>query len=253
MIADTYIICVCVCVITSTMSFHHIFRSSQHPVLREWKRQLPMIRPCYALSQTSTKPILDLMREHRIPMLCGTSNQVSAVNDYTLTIENTRVGQNEYIARKLRDMINHNQRYKLPVSSVSSVSSSSSLVWVYTKISQDGIENTRKMFEHIWTHKYILKGLVFDIHQFSHSIRGSIPPSKYSYKIALDYVTRNIVRPFESEYSIPTPCIMMDGRHHITRIEHLEELKMYIEPVISSLNRTELQLIVGDLFDLYQK
>jgi hypothetical protein len=177
------------------------------------------------------------MREHRIPMLCETPGQVKAVNDYMLTIENTCFGGNEYIAREIHD---HPVVVSAPL-------------WIYTKISHDGIEHTRKMFEHIWAHKYILKGLVFDINNFSNSSRGSIPPSKYSYKVALDYIFRNMVRPFEKEYGIQTPCIMMDGRHHITQIDHLEELKTYIEPVIVKSNQTQFQLIVGDIFDHHEK
>lgn len=76
-----------------------------------------------------------------------------------------------------------------------------------------------------------------------------MPPSIYSYKIALDYLVRNIVRPFECEYGISTPCIMMDGRGHITRIEHLEELRVSIEPLNSLSKETDFKLIVDDLFD----
>lgn len=222
---------------STSMSFHRIFRSSPHPVLRMWKQQLPMVQPCYSLSKSSTEQTIAIMREHRIPMLCETPGQVNAVNDYMLTIENTRFGGNEYIAREIQD---HSVVVSVPL-------------WIYTKISHDGITHTRKMFEHIWAHKYILKGIVFDIDNFSNSSRGSIPPSKYSYKVALDYIFRNMVRPFEKEYGIQTPCIMMDGRRHITHIDHLEELKTHIEPVVVKSNHTKFQLIVGDIFDHHEK
>jgi hypothetical protein len=225
-------------VFSTSMSIHKIFRSSQNHVLREWKRQLPTIRPCYALSNRSTQQTISLMREYRIPMLCETLGQVSAVNEYTLTIENTRFGENEYIARKLSDM---------------PTIESAAPLWIYTKISADGIENSRRMFEHIWAHKNILRGFVFNIDNFTDSARGSIPPSIYSYKVAIDYMVRNMTRPFESGYGIQTPCIMLDGRRVITRIKHLEELKMNIEPVISSSKDTEFQLIVDDLFDHNEK
>lgn len=225
-------------VFSTSMSIHNIFRSSQNPVLREWKRQLPTIRPCYALSYRSTQHTISLMREYRIPMLCKTPGQVSAVNDYTLTIENTHFGGNEYIARKLSDM---------------PTIESSTPLWIYTKISADGIDNSRRMFEHIWSHKNILRGLVFDIDNFSNSLRGSIPPSIYSYKVAINYIVRNMMRPFESEYGIYTPCIMIDGRRRITHIEHLEQLKMILEPVISISKQIDLQLIVDDLFNRHDK
>lgn len=229
---------------TTSMSFHHIFRSSHNPVLREWKRQLPTIRPCYALSNRSTQQTISLMRDYRIPMLCATPGQVSAVNEYTLTIENTRFGGNEYIARELCDI--------LPVIESAAVAAATPL-WVYTKISNDGIENSRRMFEHIWAYKNILKGLVFDIDNFTDSVRGTIPPSMYSYKVALDYILRNITRPFESEYGIQTRCIMIDGRRRITRIEHLEELKTHLIQITKVSNSIEFQLIVDDLFDRRDK
>ena len=221
-------------VFSTSMSIHNIFRSSQNPVLREWKRHLPTIRPCYALSHRSTQQTISLMRDYRIPMLCETPDQVSAVNEYSLTIENTRFGGNEYIARKLSDM---------------PTIESSTPLWIYTKVSNDGIENSRRMFEHIWSHKNILRGIVFNIDNFSNSLRGSIPPSIYSYTVAIKYIVRNMTCPFESDYGIQTPCIMIDGRHRITRIEHLEQLKMNIEPVLSTSKQIELQLIVDELFD----
>jgi hypothetical protein len=178
------------------------------------------------------------MREYRVPMLCETPGQVSAVNEHTLTIENTRFGKNEYITRDLCDM---------------PLLESLTPLWVYTKISHDGVENSRRMFEHIWSHKFILKGIVFDIDNFTDSARGSIPPSNYSYKVALEYIFRNIVRPFQTDYGIPTPCIMMDGRRFITRIEHLEELKTHIDPVLSVSKQSEFNLIVDDLFDRHDK
>ena len=246
-------------VYSASMSFHRIFSSLQQQphsdVLRHWRRHLPLIRPCYAVSNASTHQTISFMRDQRIPMLCETVGHANAVNEYTLTIENTRLNGNgvgvgnEYIARKERDMLS------------SRAFASSTPIWVYTKISHDGIENSRKMFEHIWAHKQILKGIVFDIHNFTSSVRGSIPPSIYNYKIAIDYVFRNIVRPFEHEYGITTPCIMMDGRRHITHIDHLEQLKTHIAPFLSSslssssssstVNTTEFQLIIDDLFDKY--
>lgn len=220
------------------MLLHKIFRSSHNLVLQEWKQQLPTVRPCYALSHRSTHQIISLMREYRVPMLCATPGQVSAVNEYTLTIENTRFGKNEYIVRKLCDMPDIK---------------SATPLWVYTKISADGIENSRRMFEHIWAYKFILKGIVFDIDNFTDKVRGTIPPSIYSYKVALDYMLRNMTDPFQNEFGIQTPCIMIDGRRRITRIEHLEELKTNIEPIISTSKQMEFQLIVDDLFDQHDK
>ena len=129
-------------------------------------------------------------------------------------------------------------------------------LWIHTTISHDGIMQTREMFEYIWAHKYILKGIVFDVRNFSDT-KGVIQPSMYSYKIAIDYLFRNIIHPLEKEYGIHTPSIMIDGREHITRIEHLNELRYYAFDCATTTvqkfkkNKMDLQLIVGSLIDSY--
>lgn len=215
---------------------NRITPGSVHSLLREWKRVLPYIQPCYAISNSSTEHTIRGMREHRIPMLCKTPAQVRAVNDYTLTIEASRFGNNEYITRgRLFESATATATPSIPL-------------WVYTKISHEGIEETRKVFEEIWAHKHICKGIVFDIHNFADTARNCILPSLYSYKIGMDYVVRNIARPFEKEYGIYTPYIMMDGRENITRPEHLYELN---EIVNEPMNRDKrgLLMIVDALFD----
>jgi hypothetical protein len=219
--------------------------SSVQSLLREWKKVLPHIQPCYSISASSTKQTIALMRNYRIPMLCETPAQVQAVNDYTLTIEASRFGNNEYITRGRPTAASSSASS----SSSASVSYSSTLpLWVYTKISHDGVVEAQKVFEEIWARKHILKGIVFDIHNFSDTTRNSITPSLYSYKIAMDYLTRNIVGPFEKEYGIYTPCIMMDGRDTITRSEHLHELKDIIQQPAAA-DKRKLILIVDELFD----
>jgi len=226
--------------------------SSVQSLLREWKRVLPHIQPCYAVSASSTKQTISLMRNYRIPMLCETPAQVQAVNDYTLTIEASRFGNNEYITRgRPTATATATATSSAATSSATSsaVSYSSTLpLWVYTKISHDGVAQAQKVFEEIWEHKQILKGIMFDIRNFSDTTRNSITPSLYSYKIAMDYVIRNIAHPFEKEYGIYTPCIMMDGRDTITRSEHLHELKDIIRQP-AAVNKRELMLIVDELFD----
>jgi len=219
--------------------------SSVQSLLREWKKVLPHIQPCYSISASSTKQTIALMRNYRIPMLCETPAQVQAVNDYTLTIEASRFGNNEYITRGRPTASSSSSSS----SSAATVSYSSTLpLWVYTKISHDGVVEAQKVFEEIWAHKHILKGIVFGIRNFSDTTRNSITPSLYSYKIAMDYLTRNIVNPFEKEYGIYTPCIMMDGRDTITRSEHLHELKDIIRQP-QPADKRELYLIVDELFD----
>ena len=246
-----------------SFSFHHLYRTPLNNVIREWKNILPYIQPCYAVSSSSSNQTISLLREHRIPMICETVGQVSAVNDYALTIEGRRFGTNEFISRKLKELHVLSRRSNGDGTSLQSATVSSPL-WVYTKISHDGIEHSRQMFEHIWAHKYILKGIVFDIHNFADTRRGSLQPSIYSYKVALDYLFRNIVEPFQREYGIRIPSIMMDGRNHITRTEQLHELNTHMQTFANldhhhSQERLlhskspEMRLIVDQLFDFCHK
>jgi hypothetical protein len=103
------------------------------------------------------------------------------------------------------------------------------------------------MFEYIWAHKYIVNGIVFNVNNFSNPL-SYIPPSMYSYKIALDYLFRNIIDPFEKEYGIPTPAIMMDARDHITQMSQLEELHSHIRDCRRE-KQPAMRLILGSLID----
>ena len=236
-------------VYSSSVSFHRLFNAVNitQPIFREWKTQLPFIKPCYSVSDASSRSIMSVMRENRIPMLCANPRQVSFVDDYSLVIEEKRFGSNEYIARNMKDLVDAAQM-------ASPRDPTSPPLWIHTTISHDGIMQTREMFEYIWAHKYILKGIVFDVRNFSDK-NSSVQPSMYSYKIAIDYLFRNIINPFEKEYGIHTPSIMIDGRYHITRIDHLSELRYYAFDCATTTvqkckkNKMDLHLIVGSLID----
>lgn len=229
---------------STSVSLHSLFNAVNitQPIFREWKKQLPFIQPCYLVSDASTRAIISIMRENRIQMICANPRQVSFVDDYSLVIENNRFGTNEYIARNMNDLVGGQ--------AASPRAPASPPLWIHTTISNDGIIQTREMFEYIWAHKYILKGIVFDVRNFSDK-NSSLQPSMYSYKIAIDYLFRNIIHPFEKEYGIHTSSIMIDGRDHITRIDHLNELRYYAFGATTECkkNRMDLRLIVGSLID----
>lgn len=217
-------------------------------VFKEWSKHLPYVRPCYSVSPASTPELISLLRNHNISMVCHNPREVKLVNHARLTIMNEkRFGQHECIVRKMKTLQPPN---------TSAYSLSSVPVWVHTTISNDGIDHTRKMFEHIWANKYILNGIVFDIANFTHPTQ-SIPPSIYSYKVGMDYVFRNIIHPFKKEYGISTPAIMIDGRHHISDIQHLFELNEYAlsrsthlwEKTSVFYSRPKLHLLVDRLLD----
>ena len=223
----------------SRSSFHQAFRLSRVKQLLSYdlKHRLPNIQPCYAFSPASSPAIVSLLRDHRIPMICHNAREVSLVGDDSLVISGRRfVGQsNECIVRSVGELT---PRAPAPPP----------LLWVYTTISHDGIYNTREMFEYIWAHKYIVNGLVFDVNNFSNPL-SYIPPTMYSYKIALNYLFRNIVHPFEKEYGIPIPSIMIDGRNHITQMSHLDEFHSHIRDYQRDHHRTTMRLILGPLID----
>ena len=224
---------------STSISFHRsasVYRRLSN-LFRELDQQLPHVRPCYAVSSYSSPAVVSFLREHQIPMICHNPRQVSLVGDNSLVITGRRFGpSNECIVRSV-DEIAHPARALPPL-------------WVHTPISHDGINNTREMFEYIWAHKCLFNGIVFNVNNFSNP-STYIPPTMYSYKIALDYLFRNIIHPFEKEYGIPTPAIMMDARDHITQMRHIHDLSSIIVGIRKPLtnHRPELRLILGSLID----
>ena len=232
---------------SSSLSFHRLYNAvnTAQPIIREWKKCVPFLKPCYSVSNASSRETISILRENRVPMICDNPRQVSFVNDYSLVIEENRFGTNEYIARNMKDL----------GAAGSPRAPATPPLWIHTTISSDGIDLTREMFEYIWAHKLILNGIVFNTRNFADK-NAAIPPSMYSYKIAFDYLFRNMITPFKKEYGIHTPCIMIDGRNHITRLEHLRELRYsaFDSEMSSTLkickeHGIELRLIVDSLLD----
>jgi len=218
---------------STSSSFYRLASTS---ILSNMSEQLPHIRPCYAVSSASSLDLISFLRQRRIPMICDNVRQATLVGDHSLVIAGRRfVGSNEYIVRSVRDI-------------ASLALATPPLLWLHTTISHHGINNTREMFEYIWAHKYIINGLVFNVNNFSNPL-SYIPPTMHSYKIALDYLFRNIIHPFEKEYGISTPAIMMDARDHITQMRHVDELSRSLTGFQMSSGRPELRLILGALID----
>ena len=227
-------------------------RSLPYRRLLKLFRELPRVQPCYAVSSASSPAVISFLREHRVPMICHNARQVSLVGDNSLVIAGRRfVGSNECIVRSVGDIAGRAPaRAPAPPRAPAAPRAPARpppLLWVHTAISHDGIHNTREMFEYIWAHKYIVNGIVFNVNNFSNPL-SYIPPSMYSYKIALDYLFRNIIDPFEKEYGIPTPAIMMDARDHITQMSHLDELHSHIRGYRQE-KQPAMRLILGALID----
>ena len=221
----------------SLHSIHSVNMRSVSNVLNEMRRCLPYVAPYYAIGSNSSPNLLSYLREQKVGLV---------------SCKNYRIISppcNEYIVRSVDDIIK--VRTGTGTGTGTGTRTSTPTLWVKTAISNDGVERTREMFEYIWAHKCILNGIVFDIHNFTN---GYIPPTIYSYKIATEYVFRNIIVPFEQEYGIQTPAIMIDGQDHITQLRHLSELHYYAlkeSSVIGGFTRKkpELRLILGALFD----
>lgn len=229
---------------------YHQYRSTKITrVFEEWNKYIPDIRPCYSVSPASSPEVVSMLRDKQIPMICRTAKDALLVKDDRLVVidgkrpmagTGAQGGYHEYIVRNIKSL-------------QASPAAPMTPVWIYTTISNDSVEHARQMFEYIWANKCILNGIVFNISNFSHSAQH-ISPSMYSYKIAMDYILRNIVYPFEKEYGITTPAIMIDGRHHITQMRHLYELREYALSYIPRTNPLysrcpELRLIIGSLID----
>ncbi len=210
----------------SLHSLHSVNMRNVSNVLNEMRRCLPYVTPYYAIGSNSSPNLVSYLREQKVGLV-SCKSIISPCN--------------EYIVRSVDDIVKVRTGTR----------TGTPTLWVNTTISNDGVERTREMFEYIWAHKCILNGIVFDIHNFTN---GYIPPTMYSYKIAVEYVFRNIVVPFEQDYGIQTPAIMIDGRDHITQIRHLSELHYYALKETSVIGgfarkKPELRLILGTLFD----
>jgi hypothetical protein len=243
---------------TMSVSLHSIYRtvSRVSNVLNEVRRTLPYITPYYTITPFSSLQLLTQLHNANVGMICNTNEDILRVNqvgssmrivDNVSSIRGRHFKTcNEYIVHNVDDIV------RCHSSSVSGTTPTPTpLLWIKTAVSNDGVERTREMFEYIWAHKCILGGIVFDIHNFTN---GYIPPTMYSYKVATEYVFRNMVLPFEREYGIKTPAIMIDGQDHITDVRHLAELHFYALKETSVINgftqkKPELRLILGALFD----
>jgi len=225
--------------ITYSASLHRLHNPVENvsKVFQEWNKCLPYIRPWYSVSPASSPDLVSHLRDHRVSMICHNTREVKLVNCSGLVVVDAkRLGNHEYIIRNSRPTL-------APTPIPSPVP-----VWIHTKISNEGINQTREMFEYIWANKYILNGIVFDISNFTHPTQ-SIPPSMYSYKVAIDYILRNMVVPFQKEYGIATPAIMIDGRNHITHIHHLYELREQGMRHLHANCCPNLHLVVDSLLD----
>ena len=220
------------------LSFQRLSYQRLLKMLREFAQQMPHVLPCYAVSSASSPAVISFLRDHRVPMICHNTHQVSLVGDNSLVIAGRRfAGSNECIVRSVRAIAG-----RAPARAPAPPP-----LWVHTAISHDGIHNTREMFEYIWAHKYIVNGLVFNVNNFSNP-SSYIQPTMYSYKIALDYLFRNVIHPFEKEYGIQTPAIMMDARDHITQMSQLDELHSHIRGCRRE-KQPAMRLILGALID----
>lgn len=221
-------------------------------ILKVWNKHIPYIRPCYSVSRASSPELLTVLRQHNVPMICHNSKEARLVNHNGLTVMDTvgrgvrgggagggGGGGQERIIRSMKQF------------TATTSTSTSTPIWIHTTISNDALDETRRMFEYVWANKYILNGIVFDVSNFSNPI---ILPSIYSYKIAVDYVFRNMIHPFYKEYNIFTPAIMMDARDLVTSPHHLFELHEHAMSQCKylwgkSAFRPKVHLQVDRLFD----
>lgn len=222
-------------------------------ILKVWNKHIPYIRPCYSVSRASSPDLLTVLRQHNVPMICHNSKEARLVNHNGLTVMDTvgrgvrggggGGGGQERIIRSMKQFAT--------TATATATTSTSTPIWIHTTISNDALDETRRMFEYVWANKYILNGIVFDVSNFSNPI---ILPSIYSYKIAVDYVFRNMIHPFYKEYNIFTPAIMMDARDLVTSPHHLFELHEHAMSQCKylwgkSAFRPKVHLQVDRLFD----
>ena len=219
-------------------------------ILKVWNKHIPYIRPCYSVSRASSPELLTVLRQHNVPMICHNSKEARLVNHNGLTVMDT-VGRGVRGGGAGGGGGGGQERIIRSMKQFATTTSTSTPIWIHTTISNDALDETRRMFEYVWANKYILNGIVFDVSNFSNPI---ILPSIYSYKIAVDYVFRNMIHPFYKEYNIFTPAIMMDARDLVTSPHHLFELHEHAMSQCKylwgkSAFRPKVHLQVDRLFD----
>lgn len=223
-----------------------------------WNKHISYVRPCYSVSRATSPELVDFLRHHRVPMVCHNAKDANLVNNASLTImdrggvdgSRPRCGSHRRIGEE-NIVYSVKQMDKTIRVRTGTGSGTGALVWIHTSVSKNAQDETKQMFEYVWANKHILNGIVLDIANFSNPI---LMPSIYSYKTALDYVFRNIIHPFQKEYNIITPAIMLDGRNIITRPDHLEELHEFSLSRCQYLwgkspVRPKIHLLVDRLFD----
>lgn len=217
-------------------------------LIRIWNKYIPYIRPCYSMSRATSPELINFLRNQRVPMICHNTKETALVNNASLTIiDRERTCKRE--DRRKFDVGQENIIYSMR--QINKITGTGALVWIHTSVSNNARDETKQMFEYVWANKHILNGIVLDISNFSNPI---LIPSVYSYKIAIDYLFRNMIHPFQKEYGITTPSIMMDGRNIITRTDHLFELHEYALSRCQylwgkSMVKPKVHLMVDRLFD----
>jgi hypothetical protein len=94
------------------------------------------------------------------------------------------------------------------------------IFWVKTKITPDGVEESKKMIDYIWEHKCLYNGIYYDMKQFSN---GHLPAPVYSHKIALNYIFRNVF-PYLDELGIQTDTIHINGSKEVNNMQNMLNL-----------------------------
>ena len=94
------------------------------------------------------------------------------------------------------------------------------IFWVKTKITPEGVEESKKMIDYIWEHKCLYNGIYYDMKQFSN---GHLPAPVYSHKIALNYICRNVF-PYLDELGLHTDAIHINGTNEVNNMQNMINL-----------------------------
>ena len=230
------------------------------PILQVLNKQVPSIKPFYSVSLSSSSNLIHLLTSKNIGLLSGSSTLIHHTLPYYSLSSSSSASSNAIICNNTKRStidILYSKQSNIRQYVVSNVTELKTIYaftpnasfWIKTNTSQDGINESKKMFNYVWENKCLYNGLYYDVNDFSN---GHIPASVYSHKIAMKYIFSNLF-PHLDEIRLPLYSIHINGCNEITSVQNIIELNSIFKQyqIFRNLSRRSiaLQLSVDKLFD----
>jgi hypothetical protein len=245
------------CIMMSSCKFKNIV-----PIIQLLNKKVPNIKPYYSVSLSSSPSLMKYLTTNRFGLLSGSSTLIHNTLPYSLSSSSTSSSPTNPIIcnntkRSTIDIL-YSKQSNIQQYVVSNVTELRTLYaftpnasfWIKTNTSQDGINESKKMFNYVWENKCLYSGLYYDVTEFSNE---HIPASAYSHKIAMKYIFSNLF-PHLDEIGLRLHNIHINGCNEITSVQSMIDLHSIFKEyqIYRQLSKRgiALQLSVDKLFDL---